>query len=73
MIRLNLVVVWLFTLLLAAPCVQAQSQPNVRVKAWGWNSSGQVGNGTTHNVPLPVELNLQDVVALAGGMNSVWR
>ncbi|MFP2935077.1 RCC1 repeat-containing protein, partial [Pyxidicoccus sp. 3LG] len=38
------------------------------VWAWGWNTSGQLGNGTWDAWPIPVQvLGLTGVVSLAAG------
>jgi alpha-tubulin suppressor-like RCC1 family protein len=43
------------------------SVPNAPLKAWGYNSSGQLGNGTTVNTNRPVVV-ASNVVAMAAGV-----
>ena len=41
--------------------------PDEKVWAWGFNTSGQVGDGTFDLRPVPVEIGLDDITAVAAG------
>jgi len=46
------------------PCVIRTSGD---LDCWGWNSNGQIGNGTTTDSPSPVRVNLTNVLEVSAG------
>jgi len=60
-----------FVIAAAVPSTFAQTPPRAgSVVAWGANSSGQAGPGTTGEgatVPQPQRVNLDNMIAVAGG------